>query len=159
MTSYARGFTSGKWRIKTCMNIEVFLNSVTIFVVSKNEIRYQYFCKVYHIEVLFSWCYISIHQSGIVLICRRVTTERVSPISINLRGQRETDARWQRKMLLFLLVERCCDIKATPAGVVWVYKRCVMSFISPPAICLDWANQNVFLQPVMGKVWQQLFVC
>lgn len=72
---------------------------------------------------------------------------------------RETDACWQRKMLLFLLVERCCDIKATPAGVVWVYKRCVMSFISPPAICLDGENQNVFLLPMMGKVCQPLFVC
>lgn len=72
---------------------------------------------------------------------------------------RETDACWQRKMLLFLLVEQCCDIKATPAGVVWVYKRCVMSFISPPAICLDGENQNVFLLPMMGKVCQSLFVC
>lgn len=72
---------------------------------------------------------------------------------------RETDACWQRKMLLFLLVEQCCDIKDTPAGVIWVYKRCVMSFISPPAICLDGENQNVFLLPMMGKVCQPLFVC
>lgn len=73
---------------------------------------------------------------------------------------RETDACWQRKMLLFLLVEQCCDIKDTPAGVVWVYKRCVMSFISPPAICLDGENQNVFLLPMMGKSASRcLFVC
>jgi len=71
----------------------------------------------------------------------------------------ETDACWQRKMLLFLLVEQCCDIKDIPSGVVWVYKRCVMSFISPPAICLDGENQNVFLLSMMGKVCQPLFVC